>query len=212
MRDEQDAEAGRRVRAVDALGDDLERVDVEPRVGLVEHREARLEEFELHNLVTLLLAPREALVDVARRERRVHLEVGHRLLEGRAPGADRGGFAVDRRLRGAQEVRDRHAGDLDGVLHREEEPGTGALVDAHRQHVLAVELDGAAVDVVPGVTGDRVRERRLARAVGAHDGVDLAVGDRQVDALEDGLRAGLGLDRDVQVSDGQSAHEIFSPM
>ena len=42
--DEEDAEARLRVRAVDALGHDLERVDVETRVGLVEDREPRAEE------------------------------------------------------------------------------------------------------------------------------------------------------------------------
>ena len=43
-----------------------------------------------------------------------------------------------------RKLRDRDAGDLDGVLHREEEPGAGALVDGHREDVLAVEGHGAA--------------------------------------------------------------------
>src|SRR6478609_11424402 len=39
VRDEQHAEVRLALRAVDALGHDLQRVDVEARVGLVEHRE-----------------------------------------------------------------------------------------------------------------------------------------------------------------------------
>ena len=65
MRDQQHAEVGGLLGAVDALRDDLERVDVEAGVGLVEHRELRLEQLELQDLVALLLAAREALVDVA---------------------------------------------------------------------------------------------------------------------------------------------------
>ena len=59
---------------VDAVGDDLERVDVEAGVGLVEHRDLGVEQLELGDLVALLLATGEALVDVALRERRVEVE------------------------------------------------------------------------------------------------------------------------------------------
>ena len=44
---------------------------------------------------------------------------------------------------------------------------------------------------------DRVRERRLAGAVGPHQGVDLALADGQVEAAQDLLVAGA----DVKVSD-----------
>ena len=57
---------------VDALGHDPQRVDVEAGVGLVEDRDLRLEQLELQDLVPLLLAAGEALVDVAVGERRVH--------------------------------------------------------------------------------------------------------------------------------------------
>ena len=61
-------------------------------------------------------------------------------------------------------------------------------------------------DLVLRVAGDRVGQRRLARAVGPHDRVGLAVVDRQGDALEDLLGTVLGVDADVQVADLQSAH------
>ena len=44
---------------------------------------------------------------------------------------------------------------------------------------------------------DRVGERRLARAVGAHQGVDLALADGQLEAAQDLLLTGA----DVEVSD-----------
>ena len=50
---------------VDALRDDLQRVDVEAGVGLVEDRQPRLEHGHVEDLVALLLAAREAFVDRA---------------------------------------------------------------------------------------------------------------------------------------------------
>src|SRR5690606_9274033 len=69
VRDEHDARVGRLAHAVDTLGHDAQRVDVEARVGLVEDRELGLEQLELEDLVALLLTAREALVDRARGER-----------------------------------------------------------------------------------------------------------------------------------------------
>ena len=55
-------------QAIDAVGDDLERIDVEAGVGFIEQRELRLEHQHLQDLVALLLAAGEALVDAARQE------------------------------------------------------------------------------------------------------------------------------------------------
>src|SRR5699024_6698250 len=140
----------------------------------------------------------------------IHLEIVHGALDVLDPGAQRGGLAVDRGLGGAQEVGHGHAGDLDRVLHGQEQAGAGALVDAHLEHVLAVEGDLAGGDLVLGVTGDRVGEGGLARAVGAHDGVGLARLDGEVDPLEDLLGALRGLDGGVEVLDLQDRHEWFS--
>src|SRR5512132_1598022 len=59
---------------VDAVGYDPQSVDVEPRVGLVEHREGGLEHRQLQDLRALLLAAREALVEVALGEVAADLE------------------------------------------------------------------------------------------------------------------------------------------
>ncbi len=151
--------------------------------------------------MALLLTTGEALVDVALGEGGVHAQGLHRTLDVLDPRAERGRLAVDRGLRGPQEVRHRDTGDLDGVLHGQEEAGTGALVDAHREDVVAVERDGAGGHLVLGVAREGVGEGRLAGAVGAHDGVRLAGVDREVDTAQDRLGAFLGLDADVQVLD-----------
>ena len=103
-------------------------------------------------------------------------------------------------------------GHLDGVLHGQEHAGTRALVDAHRQHVSAVQRDRARGHLVFGMTGDGVGQRGLAGAVGAHQRMRLTGFHGQVDAVEDGNLAlpvgGVGIvDADVQVFDFQSGHE-----
>ena len=55
-----------------AVGHDAQRVDVEARVGLVEHGQLRVEHGHLQDLVALLLAAGEALVQVALTEGGVH--------------------------------------------------------------------------------------------------------------------------------------------
>jgi hypothetical protein len=52
--------------------------------------------------------------------------------------------------------------------------------------VLALEQDGAGRHRVGRVPHERVGQRRLAGAVRAHEGVDLAGLDGQVDAPQDG--------------------------
>ena len=97
VRDEQHAGLAALAYPVDALGHDLQRVDVEARVGLVEDRDLRLEQLELQDLVALLLATGEALVDAALGERRVDGEPLHGLLDVLDPGAQLRSLAVDRR-------------------------------------------------------------------------------------------------------------------
>ena len=103
-------------------------------------------------------------------------------------------LCVDRQ---AQEVRDRDAGDRDGVLEGEEEAELGPLVGGQLGDVLAVDEDLAVGDLVAGVAHDRVRERRLAGPVRSHQRVQLAFAHGQIDAAQD--LAFLGAH--VQVSD-----------
>ena len=63
--------------------------------------------------------------------------------------------------------------------------------------VLALEPDAAGGDLVGGVRQEGVGEGRLAGAVGAHQGVDLAFLHRQGDPAEDLVV----VDGDVEVVD-----------
>ena len=91
----------------------------------------RVEQLELGDLVALLLAAGEALVDRALRERRVQVRARSRaaltsLTQVRSFGASPS-IAV---LAVRRKFDDRDAGHLDGVLHGQEQPGPGPLVDA----------------------------------------------------------------------------------
>ena len=85
----------------------------------------------------------------------------------------------------AQELGDRDAGDLLRVLEGQEHAGLAAHVGRPAGDVLALEQDPARRHLVGGVAEQGVGQRRLARAVGPHQGVHLAGADDQVDALED---------------------------
>ena len=146
---------------VDAVGDDLERVDVEARVGLVENRQLRLEQRHLEDLVALLLAAREPLVDRAAQHALVDVEQLRLLLDQlhELHRVELGlavvlALGVERRL---EEVGVVHAGDLDRVLERHEHAFAGALVGIHVEQVLALVEHLAAGDLV-------LRDARTARA------------------------------------------------
>ena len=156
VRDEHDAAAGLTVDAVDALRHDAQCVDVEAGVGLVEDSERGLQKLHLEDLEALLLAAGETDVDVTLGEVGVHAQVLHGGLHFLDPRAQGGRLAVDRGLRGAQEVRDGDAGDLDGVLHGKEQARLGALIDAHLCDELIVEPCLTRGDLVVRVTGQGI--------------------------------------------------------
>ena len=84
-----------------------------------------------------------------------------------------------RRHRLAEEVEHRHARDLLRVLEAEEQARGRPLVGGSGGDVLAAEEDAAGGDLVRGVAEQGVGERRLARAVRPHEGVDAPGADRE---------------------------------
>ena len=149
VRDEQDAE--RQAAALadlgDAVGDDAQRVDVEAAVGLVEHREVGFHHRHLQDLVALLLAAGEALVEVALLEAVVHAEALRPLHERQAHLEHREvGDALAHGDGLAQEVEHADPGDLLGVLEAEEDAPGGPLVGGEGGDVLAPEADAALRD------------------------------------------------------------------
>ena len=71
MRDEQDRVLGRAL-CFDAFGDDAQRIDVEPRVGLVQDRERGLQHEHLQHFEALFLTAGKTVVDVAAQHLRIH--------------------------------------------------------------------------------------------------------------------------------------------
>ena len=106
-----------------------------------------------------------------------------------------------------QDVAQLHAGHLDGVLQRQEQPGLGPLPGRQPRQVDAVERHAAAEHLVAGAAGDHMGQRRLARAVRAHHDVHLAGADREVDAPQDLLPG----DRHPQVAHLQDGHQPSTP-
>jgi hypothetical protein len=97
----------------------------------------------------------------------------------------------------AQILGDGHARYRHGVLEGHEQAHPRALVGVGLGDVLAVEDDLALGHLEVGVAHDRVGQGRLAGAVGAHEGVDLAPAHGQLQAAQDLLVTGA----DVKVSD-----------
>ena len=115
-------------------------------------------------------------------------------------------MSVQGGLGGAQEVAGGHAGNLDRILHGQEEPGLGPLVHAQSGELDAVEGGRTRGDRVLGVARQRVGHGRFAGAVGAHDGVNLTGLDGQVHPVQDRLGTRFGLDIDMQVGDDKVCH------
>ena len=104
--------------------------------------------------------------------------------------------------RGAQEGHGGDAGDFHRILEGEEHALGGALVGRHGENVLAVEQHVALGDLVAGLAGQHVGQRRLARAVRAHDGVRPRPCRSSAQPVEDLL----AVDLDVQVFDFKQMH------
>ena len=187
----------RRAQLVDARGHHAQSVDVEPRIGLVEDAQARLQHRHLKYLVAFLLAAGKAFVDRARGELVVKLHYGAFLTHQFEEVAGRQGrlveilpLGVDRRT---HEVDHRHPGDLHRILEREKQPLVTAVLGRQRQEVEAVKLGAPLGDCKGRIAGQHARQRRFSRPVGAHDGVHLAGMYLKIDAAEDLLVLHLGV-------------------
>ena len=177
---------------VDSLGNSLEGVDVEARVGLVHHGQLRLQDRHLQHLVSLPLSARETLVQVAIGKARPTSQRLHRIhhLEPEFEDRQVDTGAVGERL--TKKLDDGNPGDRLRILKGQEQPTTAPLIRTHGQQIVTVEKNSSAGDPVLGVSGQHIGERALAGPVRSHDGVDLAVVDRQVDSMEDLEAFGVG--------------------
>ena len=183
-----DARVVWRAQLVHALGNYPHGIDIKPGVGLVEYGELRFEHCHLEYLVALLLAAAETLVHAAVGELRIEL---HYLLLLAQQLQKLGCFHLGKALSlallvdgGFHEVGHRHSSYLDRILEREEKSLVRTLLGLHREQVLAVEAGLALSDLIEWIAGEHSRKGRLARTVGAHNGMGLTRSNAEIDAPE----------------------------
>src|SRR4051794_1522173 len=205
VRDDHEGAVGG-AQSVNALGDYLEGIDVEPGIGLVEHAQPRLQQRHLQNFVALFLAAGKPDIDTAAEHVLVDPELARDLVHAlHELGHQEFGLAARLALRverRAQEGHGGNAGNFERILEREKKSLGGALVGCEGENVLAVEQHLALGDDVIGLAGEHMCEGRLARTVGTHYGVDAAPADRKLEPIEDIL----AVDLDVQVFYFQQMH------
>ena len=156
-----------------------QRVDIQTRIGLVQHGQLRIEHRHLENLVFLLLAARETLVHGTARQLRVKLHDGALLAHHTQE------LARLQRLLTAilallvhghlHEVGHRHTRDLHRILESEEQSHAGTLLNRQAQQVAAQKLDRPRRNRIFGISRQHRRQRTLARPVGTHYGMHLAL-------------------------------------
>ena len=71
--DDQHAEIGTHL-GIHAVGDDAQRVNVQPRIGLVQNGKLRLQQRHLQDFRALLLTPGKAVVEIPAHKGAVHLQ------------------------------------------------------------------------------------------------------------------------------------------
>jgi hypothetical protein len=173
----------RPLHLVDTLRHDLQGVNVQARVSLVHDGELGVEHEHLQDLVALLLAAGEALVEVPLGELGVHLHDAHLLLDEPVHLHRTELFLAHGVDRGPEEVGHGDARDLTRVLESEEHPELGPLVGLELEDILALESYGASGHLVTRMAHEHVGERALPRAVRTHDRMYLTLPDLQVKTL-----------------------------
>ena len=85
-----------------------------------------------------------------------------------------------------------HARDFQRILECQEHAACGALFHRHLEDVLPVEQNFTGGDGVIGLAGQDIGKGRLAGTVRSHNGCDFAIGDLQIEAIEDRLAIYFG--------------------
>jgi len=93
--------------------------------------------------------------------------------------------AADRVEGRLEEVMIPHPGDLHRILKGEKDALPGSLLGFDAGEITALVEDLARRDRVAGTPREQAGQGALARAVGAHHGVDLARSDGQIDPSQD---------------------------
>ena len=210
VRNDQDAVVLAR-QLLEPLRHHTDGVAIKARIGLVEDGKLRTQHRELENFHPLLLAAREPLIEITASESRVHIQLSHTVFEFLTELSHRHQVftlsavgVADVGDRVPQKVGHLHAGNRDRVLKRQKQPHSGPLGRVKVHDIRPVDLDCAGRHLVLGVPDQSIRERRLARPVGPHQGVNFTLINLKVHPLQNRLV----INGDVQVSNFQRAgHE-----
>ncbi len=181
------------VQRHEMAGDLFRQARIDPRHGLVEQDEPRLGHEGAADLHELLLSAREGDDRIV--HHRIELQAaddrpglfGQRLLaQAGFARADQGGHQGFSRLLAAiehQVLEHAELGETPRQLEGAHQPPAHQRFRRQGRDILAGEGDRAAIG--PVEAGDHVEERRLARAIRADQAGEAALGDGDVDAIED---------------------------
>jgi hypothetical protein len=177
--------------------DDAQGIDVESRVRLVENGQLGLEHRHLQDFVALFLAARKAGIHRTAHHRGVHLDELELLLH-HIEKLHRVHFvhplrAADFIVRSTQEVGVGHARNFHRILKGQKHAALRAHFGRHLEQVLAIVQHFTTGDLVRRVSGQHLRQRALARAIGAHDGMHFTGVHGERNALENGLAVNRGV-------------------
>ncbi len=187
--DEERAFSG--AQGIDAIGDNLQRINVETAIGFIQYGKARVEHGHLQDFIALLLTTGEADINGTLQHIGRHAQFlgfrAHKFLERHGLDFVLTTLFADRVDRGTQEGGVRHAGNFDRVLEGEEETGCGALFRLKLENILAVKQDFALGYLIFLTTGEDIGEGALAGTVWPHDGVNFALANLEVQTFQDRL-------------------------
>ncbi len=209
VRDDEHGIASAAVRR-DCFRDDAPRIEVEAAVCFIEHGEDGLQHEELKHFCLLLFSTGESNIQLSVEEPsietqclQVHVRLAPELRDGERELASRGTLRIHRRT---ERCGHRHARNANWVLEGEKEPSSCALGRGQREEVESTKRDLPTGDPNARVAEQRTRECRFPSAIRPHDGVHLALPNRERELLEDGRREvarGVANDFSRQIRDAE---------
>lgn len=174
---------------VNAVGNNLQGVDIQPGVRLVQDAQLRFQHRHLQDIVALFLAAGEADVNRAGQQILRHLQqlnfVLHQVLEVKAVKLLLAAVAAHGVQRGLQEKLIADAGNFNRILKGHEDALAGAIFRGEFQQIFAFKLHAAAGHLIVFTSGKRGGERTFTGTVRAHNGMHFAGANVQIQSAQD---------------------------
>src|SRR5690606_11879002 len=172
-------------------------------IRFIQNRELRLKQSHLQHFVALFFAAGKPFVHRAIEEFLTHSDnlhfFLHTLEEVHGVQFIQALMTTHSVDGGAEEICIRHARNFDGILKGQEDAGPGPFFNRHFQKILAQIFNFTVFYLIVFTASKHLRQRALARTVGAHDGVNFACVDLQRQAIENAL----AFDGSLQILDVQ---------